>query len=95
MTDKKEELTNMHRGAHIERTMYRSLQADRDRPGFSLETKPEMIAQSNGESTVLFKVNPVGNVGRFRPRAKRQKETFAERNSRLGHLAHRTSVGVI
>lgn len=66
----------------------------RDRP-LSLEMKPELVAQSNGQSSVLYRVNPVGNVGRFRPRAKRKQESFAERNSRLGYIATRTSVGLI
>ena len=67
--------------------MYRSTQANGDQIGFSLETRPEVLAKEHGESTVLFKVNPKGTVGRFRPRAKRRQESFAERNLRLGNLA--------
>lgn len=54
---------------------------------------PEERAQANGESTVLYKVPPNGNVGMFRPRPKRKRETFGERNSRLGYLATTTSLG--
>ena len=61
-------------------------------PKLTLESRPENEAIANHESSVLFKVLPNGKVGRFRPRIKRKRETFAERNSRLGHLATRTSL---
>ena len=46
-------------------------------------------------SSVLDRVDPIGKVGRFRPRLRRNPETFGQRNSRLGHIATRTSIGMV
>lgn len=80
--------------ATLYKTLFQSTQQS-IKPNFSLESRPEHIAAANQESSVLFRVDPKGQVGRFRPRKQRVRESFGERNSRLGHLATRTSLAKI